>query len=66
MVLTAQIEADVSRLEKEEKNRASLLKEAITDMEQGVVLSKKLDRLLVLCLLLLRPLLDMKTLWGEF
>jgi hypothetical protein len=36
----AQLEADVSRLEKDEKNRASLLKEAITDMEQGVVLSK--------------------------
>ena len=40
MVYAAQIEADLTRLEKDEKRKVALLKEAIADMEQGVQYSK--------------------------
>ena len=36
LVYAAQIEADLSRLEKDDKNRASILEEAFADMEEGV------------------------------
>ncbi len=43
MVYAAQIETDLSKLEKDEKQKISLLKEAIADMEQGVGTEQKLD-----------------------
>jgi KaiC/GvpD/RAD55 family RecA-like ATPase len=40
MIQAGQIETDQSRLEKDETKKIALLKEAITDMEQGVSLTK--------------------------
>jgi KaiC/GvpD/RAD55 family RecA-like ATPase len=40
LIYAAQIERDLSRLEKDEKRKINLLKEAIADMEQGVQCTK--------------------------
>ncbi|MGD0405951.1 MAG: hypothetical protein ABSB10_04795 [Candidatus Bathyarchaeia archaeon] len=40
MIYAAEIETNLSRLEKDEKSKIALLKEAITDMEQGVCYSR--------------------------